>query len=78
MSVAPVASVFSVTPLTFRNASDPSTACAPSCAITVPCLTNCQPASMATAANAASPVTVAAATDNGAWVRLTIRTLKSG
>jgi hypothetical protein len=47
------------------GASEPSTACA-SCAITVPCLMNCQPASMATTANAASPVTVAAAADIGA------------
>ena len=48
------------------DASEPDTACAPSCAITVPCLTNCRPASMATAANAASPVTVVAAADTGA------------
>jgi hypothetical protein len=54
------------------DASEPSTACT-----LVPCLKNCQPASMATVANAASLVTVAAAADTGAWVRLTIRTLKS-
>jgi hypothetical protein len=61
-----------------RDASESDTACAPSCAITVPCLTNCQPASMATAANAASPVTVMAAADTGALVRLAIGTLSRG
>jgi hypothetical protein len=60
------------------DASEPGTACAPSCAITVPCGTNCRPASMATAANAASPVTVVAAADTGALVRLTIGTLSRG
>src|SRR5215475_121617 len=69
-NVPPLASAFSSIPPIFRPASEPNTACAPSCAMTVPCLTNCQPAIGATTASATSPVSAAAAPDNvsGIWV----------
>src|SRR5579864_4165773 len=44
--------------------------------MTVPWRMTCQPTSMATAANATSPTTVAAVPDNGVCVTLTLWTVK--
>ena len=46
-------------PCTERNRTSPVSACAPSWAITVRCLTTSQPALKATTPSAASPMTVA-------------------
>jgi hypothetical protein len=72
IEVPPVPFEFSLIPLTWRNSNDPSTACAPSCAITPPCRRMRQPRSSESSTNATRPISTAASSESGCWVKPTL------